>query len=723
MSLFLLYGFIGSAHHASAQDITLQIPSGIPFALFKWKEKVWLGLPKKVSPALADTLQKLGAAIHKADGGSLYSFAVASDIFPALRKNSDHTCIKLTSYAKEIDLSPSFLPRPYVDTKHRLHIGLSTEHVLSFTLENGNKGWVVLTDRHYTGSGIYTSEPFVTNHPTVQGVFMTTMPDELSRNQGGRLYTKHALPFVENTQFFALQNAFEIDHQTTSPLFHLKALLRKGLFKAAHEKSIVMESQMPTIREDCHFLYLKAWVLALLARPTETLSYLGQSKILWKHTEIIRAIAYVKAGKDLEGFRMLNRKFSEILSLPSPLKEEVLLLGGQVGLILGRRKQANIFLIALSNSALREKAEMARELLRQEKPVDKEMLLKQIHGPYTPLNSAWYAYHDGVRKKFRELTLRYESQRLDLHDVLFALEKLAQQGRGGTIEFEVLEKMAFLYEKHGDYENALKAYTKLARYAPDDYPPKEKLMERARDVFVQGAFGKNWSDLKRCAFFKKHQKFLPPGERGDRLLDTFTALFVEQGLVDHVVPLLMHVTPQISEKKTRLLHTCVAHYIRQEQYAEALFILRGHTPKEKTFQESWQIQTAHALGGLGQHTEALDILSKLPQTQERLKCELMLFKQAGEDDKVLECLRALIKKTDSTEKKQHYLDHMSLLLYESGRTEAIRPLIKSTEQPLTSFLSFILVAKGTDMKTKDTPVREKIASYGRFRQRLEQDLQ
>ena len=488
-----------------------------------------------------------------------------------------------------------------------------------------------------------------------------------------------------------------------------RALL-SGHIEIARNAVTTLEKTHPELKDSSDFNALKGLVLAFDGCTSGAAACFGTSPELMHAAHMFGGILYMKSGHYKEGIESIDRYFSNIKKLPDPLQKSMLFLGAEGALLLGQQKKAAFFLSTLKTKKLSYEQKSLLSILENSSLVDHTFIERQIAGA-SAANVAWQTYHMQVRKKLHTILLRYETKVTTLPQTLFALEKLSQEGRGGIVEFEVLEKLASFYEQAKDYAHAIKAYAKLIRYAPEDDPKRPLFQRRASDIYIKALYTKEWSTLKRCGFFKQYKAFLPKDDRGEEVLSTFTMMFLDKGFVDHIVPIIFKATTDDPKKRAQLLLACVKVYLDTQRPTEALLILDKNKNWTKTYQESWVLHKAWALSLSGEYQKALELLYDVPLKPEKADIELKIYNALGDRERASGVLRYLIEVT----RKPQYVDQLGIDLYSAGNIQAIWPFLQSQGVLPTPFVKLLSNnVQSTFPKTLDE-LKNQLKSYDEFK--------
>ncbi|TGW14764.1 hypothetical protein EIL50_03880 [bacterium NHP-B] len=687
--------------------LVMKLPKGTPFALFKWQNKIWVGVPYGT---LSDTSLDPRFGRVAANGGDLYSLAVDSETFPSLKRTPQGIEIVMDKKPKLMDLNPRFLSPSILKLAGRKSINITCDvsHTISFTQKDGNPAFVMLTHDYYTGMGPTLRRDEFSLHATYQGLFIAGHHPSLGLKNKQLLLDDGFRPWVsqKETSPFSFHDFFQRKKYEHPAIEHAKRALLSGHTDRAWQWICELESHNALLESSQDFNALKGIILAFRGCASGALAAFGTSPSLWKTSQPFHAVPYIKSGHHQTGVKLLNRYFSRIKKMPMTFQCNLFFLGAESSLLLGSQKKADFFLSNLEKSPLNHEKKALLSLLKNNTLVDQTFIERQIAGA-SAASIAWQTYHMEVRKKLRKILLRYETRQATLSHTLFELEKLSQEGRGGVVEFEVLEKLALLYQKKKDYTRAMRAYDKLLRYSPEDDPKREVFLKAAQDIYIQALYREEWDTLTRCGFFKQYKAFLPADKRGDGVLSTFTMLFIEKGFIDHIVPILFQKRPQAPTANTKLLLACVKHYVKEGRYEEALWILNKDIPVPETLQDTWTLQKATALTRLHQAQEALRVVRNLPLTPAKAKVLLAIYRTTGDVDDMSHVLKYLIQET----KNPDYVDQLGMLLYAQDNLTALDTFLTKAKAPKTSFISLLMMKPHAQTPKSVQELREQLQHY------------
>jgi tetratricopeptide (TPR) repeat protein len=690
----------------------------LPFALFQWKDRTWIALPTGTLPKTLPSNNKY-VQLRKvsADGGDVLTVATNDNIFPALRRHNGSVEIVLMKKPKNIDLNPQFLDNRILkrQNRHNVEINFSLKNRVILTeAGNNNPIFILMTPRYYTGVRALTPYPEFSLQPTLQGVFIVGHRPDLTFTSKGLALPAGFQPWKQAQS--TSKNAFTFSRILShDPHVHdlankaRKALL-SGHIDAARNAINTFQKTHTQLNDNPDFNALKGLILAFDGCSSGAMACFGTTPELWHAAQMFCGVLYMKSGHYAEGIDCLDRYFSKIKRLPDPLQKSMLFLGAEGALLLGKQKKAAFFLSTLKTKQLSSEQQSLLSILENSSLTDHTFIERQISGA-SAANVAWQTYHIQVRKKLHTILLRYETKVANLSQTLLALEKLSQEGRGGVVEFEVLEKLASLYEGAQDYAHAIKAYAKLIRYAPEDDPKKPLFRKRASDIYIKALYTEEWPVLKRCGFFKQYRSFLPQDDRGEEVLSTFTMMFLDKGFVDHIVPIIFKTLSDDPQKRAQLLLACVKVYLNTQRPTEALLVLNKNKTWPKPYQESWALHKAWALSLLDKNQQALELLYDVPLSPEKADIELKIYNALGDRERALNALRYLVETTRNLE----YVDQMGVDLYRSGNIQAIVPFLQSHNIPVTPFVNLLLSKTPNALPKTLEDLKNQLKSYDEFK--------
>lgn len=690
----------------------------LPFALFQWQDKTWIALPTGTLPKTLPSNNKY-VQIRRmpADGGDVCTISTSDTTFPALRRQKGRVEVVVMKKPKHIDLTPQFLDSHILKRHNRQSIEVNFDlknRVIITETVNDNPAFILMTPRYYTGMRAFTHYPEFSLQPTLQGVFMVGhRPDLTLTRQGLSLPAgfqpwKQAAPDAKRV--FEFSQILSSDAHAYGLANKARKALLSGHIDTARNAINTLGKTHTQLNDSPDFNALKGLILAFDGCSSGAVACFGTSPELWHAAQMFGGVLYMKSGYYAEGIDYFDRYFSNIKNLPDPLQKSMLFLGAEGALLLGKQKKAAFFLSTLKTKKLSSEQKSLVSILENSSLLDHTFIERQIAGA-SPATVAWQTYHIQVRKKLHTILLRYETKVANLPQTLLALEKLSQEGRGGVVEFEVLEKLASFYENAKDYAHAIKAYAKLIRYAPEDDPKKPLFQRRASDIYIKALYTKEWPVLKRCGFFKQYRPFLPKDERGEEVLTTFTMMFLDKGFVDHIVPIIFKTLADHPEKRAQLLLACVKDYLKTHRPTEALLVLNKNEVWPKPYQESWALHKAWALSLLGKNQQALELLYGVPLNPEKADIELKIYNALGNRERTLSALRYLVETT----RNPQYVDQMGIHLYRSGNIKAIVPFLQSHKIPPTPFVDLLLFNPENPFPKTLDALKNQLKSYDQFK--------
>ncbi len=726
---------------AKKKGLTVVLSSDdMPLALFKWRQNVFIGMPDDVDITLPKTLPrgyKL-SWIKNVKGGKLLSVAVPPAVFPAFRAAATQkaaplkTRIVLTEKPLSVELEPSLVYPDVFQQQTARTIGIQTNsyQTLSFKLVGSDKRYAVLLTRNKgKGLAVQVRQKEWRALPTQQGLFFQLLSPDVSVNAAALVHKKKfAKPFhlkkASATPTYDLamllmpqakpKNFGDLKQVGTMPYLFAKAkrLLFQKKYHAtlqALQKLEVLNGSM-ALSED--FNALKGIALAFLGRKAEAMAAFATSKGLLRASMPFHALLYARNRDFSKTLSVLNSFFPSITRLPQPFKGDLLLLGAQSALVMGAPKKRALFLHTLKKDTLSAAQQSFLGLLQA--PPSSQTKSDIASGFWLSdtivSNPFWLAYHQQVAQKYQNILLKMNHRTLGLDQAILKLEMVAQEGRGGTIEAEVLQSLAKLYEKKHNLVKALDTYRRFFRYAPPMHPLRAFLRQHAQKLYIKGLYQKEWSAFKRCAFFKRFQSFLPKGVKGDEIITTFALMFADNGLTDHIVPILTAAHFTNPGKKADLLLHCVGYYFKQDESAKALELLHKSTPPG-SHKLLWRRYRALALARLDRPQEALDLLEEFPNTVTEAEIVLPAFVEMKKWNKALKVIEFLLKETKSPE----YLDMLASLLQTRGDLPYIKHIMRQLNVAPTSFVKTLLDSKKIALPTTQKALNKALDANKDFR--------
>ena len=297
-------------------SVSIRFGGHIPFALFKWKGRTWLGLPSGTLPQTLPngnknfTLQRV-----QVDGGDLLCALSSNEdaVFPALKRKNGQIEIIITPKPKHIDLTPKFLNNSLLKRKNRQNIAIEfdTKNRLIMRQPNGNPAFVLLTSRYYTGMGARTRYVEFSLEPTMQGLLIVGNRPELTLTPRGMTLFDGFKPWTtgspkEHPPSFSF-DAILAKNPYANPLAEKarKAFL-SGHMDAALRSIVKLEHMHTSLNESQDFQALKGLVLAFQGCSSGACACFGFSPSLWKASQMFRGVSYMTSGEYEEGVKRLD---------------------------------------------------------------------------------------------------------------------------------------------------------------------------------------------------------------------------------------------------------------------------------------------------------------------------------------------------------------------------------------------------------------------------------
>jgi len=213
--------------------------------------------------------------------------------------------------------------------------------------------------------------------------------------------------------------------------------------------------------------------------------------------------------------------------------------------------------------------------------------------------------------------IRIENELISPTEAVEGLEMLRLRWRGDTTEMEVMNLLAQLYVREGQFSEGLRLMQNARAQFPDTRAARRSGQEMSRifnNLFLEGAADR-MDPIEAVALFYEHSYMTPIGADGDRMIRRLADRLVAFDLLEPAAQLLAH---QVNERlrepaaRSRVGTDLAVIYLMDHRPAEALTVIRSTRvaglPSELV--DERRILEARALSELGRHEHALELIER-----------------------------------------------------------------------------------------------------------------
>jgi len=685
---------------AVKQGLSFVLPEkDFPLAVFHHQGATYIGLPEG---AKIERLFKVPKGFTlkplKAKGGEVWKVRAPQNIFPSFKKEKGVYCLVFQKTSKNLYLKPCFLYgdalkiKKHADHTEELRFPRGLHHVVRFEDPDlPHPVALVLSDVLYEGFGPFVHTKKWSLSPTLQG-FSVYLKDPQVKVKGTGIQGKQIIEegALKEVGAFDMAHFLRKAPPKGHPLFQ-KALeaFRIGQIRKSEDYLTELESAYPHVRDTTRVRVFKGVLAAFYGHPAESLALLGGSSLTGAHKEALMALAYQRGGRYKESIRLFDRALPHLKDFPQALHFQLLIKAYEGALYMGHKNKALVFLSGMKKSAHSSQEKRLYQLLLKASHDKSESASFLISDMFEfNRHPLWLEYHERIRQKHRAILMRLKVKTLKLDEASQQLAYLSQEGRGGNVEFEVLESLAELYEKQGFYTKALKVYQRFLRHAPEDHPLKEAIFQKSQRLFVKGIYTKHFTPLTRCAFFKTFKEFLPNNSVGEEVMATLTPLFINMKLSGHIIPVLKEHFHHNPLRYTEWLLLCVKNFVHQGQWDDALEVLK-HVKPDASSLTTWSQYHALTRAKMNEPQQALSLLGQLSESQHISPLVFHTYVALDHDEKALEIGEKIVK----TQKDTTLVDEMAVLLYKNKKASRLSSFLKRLDLKPTPFIQMLLAVQ------------------------------
>ena len=218
------------------------------------------------------------------------------------------------------------------------------------------------------------------------------------------------------------------------------------------------------------------------------------------------------------------------------------------------------------------------------------------------------------RAAFALTNLDLQKGTISLAEAIKQLEPLRVRWRGDSLETNVLQLIAQMYEQTDDFANALRAYRDLTTNFPE-LPNGAENTERMSKMFIQ-LFNEGGADkmapLDALTLFYEFRELTPIEEEGDQMIRNLADRLIKVDLLDRGAALLQHqVQYRLSgSKRSKVGAQLALVYLLNRQPQQALDVLEltGYGKNTDELQQTRKLLTARALADLKEPGRAIALL-------------------------------------------------------------------------------------------------------------------
>lgn len=222
-----------------------------------------------------------------------------------------------------------------------------------------------------------------------------------------------------------------------------------------------------------------------------------------------------------------------------------------------------------------------------------------------------------VRSEVARISLLRSQGRLtDADEAIASLDRLRFAWRGDAYEFAVLHTLGRLYLDKNDYQKGFKTLLRARRLYPGLARESQLLADMQNGfsrLYIDGSAEKI-PPIKALALFQEFRKLVPPGARGDIMIERLTDRLVAVDLLGHAAQLL---ADQIARRlrgteKARVGARLALVYLLNENPNEALNAIAATDMPDLSAELTAQRRrlSARAHSALGQNNRAMALLAR-----------------------------------------------------------------------------------------------------------------
>lgn len=212
--------------------------------------------------------------------------------------------------------------------------------------------------------------------------------------------------------------------------------------------------------------------------------------------------------------------------------------------------------------------------------------------------------------------LRSQGRLTDVDEAIASLDRLRYAWRGDANEFAVLHTLGRLYLDKNDYQKGFETLLRARRLYPGLARESQLLADMQNGfarLYIDGAAEKI-PPIKALALFQEFRKLIPPGARGNIMIERLTDRLVAVDLLGHAAQLL---ADQIARRlrgteKARVGARLALVYLLNDNPNEALNAIAATDVPEMPAELAAQRRrlSARAHSALGQNSRAMALLER-----------------------------------------------------------------------------------------------------------------
>ena len=139
--------------------------------------------------------------------------------------------------------------------------------------------------------------------------------------------------------------------------------------------------------------------------------------------------------------------------------------------------------------------------------------------------------------KFEALNIMYNLGKITKIDYINNLQGLSTVWRGDDFEFQVLDRLANVYQETNNSADTIRTWKIIANNYPGSYNALISTT-KAGQAFIDYFNTSNASKLERLGFFYEFQDFIPLGDEGDEIIMQTASYMLDLDIVEHAIKII-----------------------------------------------------------------------------------------------------------------------------------------------------------------------------------------